>query len=204
MKNVQKVSPPRDTSICIIGWSKRLAMLLAAFVLLMGTAMVAQAKDRVTQLQYLQWLVKVSGDTAQFNNSSKPQDYVQWALAKGMQPNGGWKPTQTLKEDQLAQTLVQLLQLNPNKKNADYEKILKREGIVLQREENDDDNDKVTQKGLASLFDDIMFKNRHDHDHDHDHDHKNPSPHKPPKPPHHGDDDGQKGDNKGGKGDDKH
>src|SRR5258706_455747 len=172
MKNIQKVSPPRDTRIGVVGLGRKLATLLAAFVLLMGTAKVAQAKDHVSQLQYLQWLVKVSGDTAQFNNNSTPQDYVQWALAKGMKPNGGWKPSHNLNQEQLAQTLVQFLDLNPNKKNADYKKILAREGIALVDALDDTE---VTQKGITFLFDDIMFKLRL---------HPVHSPHKPPKPPH--------------------
>lgn len=172
MKNVQKVSLQGHTVRSVVSVSSKFAIALAIMVGLMAGPLSAKAEDHVSQLTYLQWLVKVSGDTAQFNNSSTAQDYVQWALAKGLSPNGGWKPTHNLDKNALATTLVQYLGLS-TKKGGDPIKVLQREGLDLLKALADDEE--VTKHALVFVFDDDMFKLRIPGVH---------SPHKPPHPPH--------------------
>jgi hypothetical protein len=112
-----------------------LALLGGVCALLFFAPVSVKAAEGVTQLQFIQWLVQVTGESSQFSAGSGPADYVQWAQAKGMTPAGGWKPTATLTREVLAQTLVQLFNLSSSQKNADYERILQREGIVLPTEE---------------------------------------------------------------------
>ena len=157
MKNVQKVSLQRRTHNGVLGISTKLAAALAIIVGLMAGPISAKAEDHITQLTYLQWLVKVSGDSAQFNNSSTAQDYVQWAVAKGMAPNGGWKPDKVLNREQLATTLVQYLGL-ATKKGGDPLKILQREGLDLLKALAD--SEEVDRKALLFIFDDDMFRLR--------------------------------------------
>ena len=92
---------------------------------------VSARAEGVTQLQTLQWLSQVSGESSQFSASSTAADYIQWARVKGLNPSGGWQPNTTLTRDALAQILVQLLKINPNKFGANYVRILEREGIII-------------------------------------------------------------------------
>jgi hypothetical protein len=163
MKNVQKVSPQRRLV-------RSLIVVVAAFLLI--TPAVAKAAP-VTQLQYLQWLVQVSGDSGQFNNNSPPSAYVQWAQAKGIVPKNGWSPNHPLVRDDLAHTLVQLLGLS-TKKNSDDVKTLLREGINL-LDALPDSNVEVDRKNLVFIIDDGLFRMRLSN--------ASHSPHKPPHPP---------------------
>ncbi len=92
---------------------------------------VSARAEGVTQLQTLQWLSQVSGESSQFSASSTAADYIQWARVKGLNPAGGWQPNTTITRDALAQILVQLLKINPNKFGANYVRILEREGIII-------------------------------------------------------------------------
>src|SRR3989442_13013102 len=157
MKNVQKVSLPKHTPSGVIGISTKLALAIAIVLGLMAGPIAARAEDHITQLTYLQWLVKVSGDSGQFNNSSTAQDYVNWALAKGMVPNGGWKPNKVLNREELATTLVQYLGLQ-TKKGGDPLKVLQREGLDLLKALADTTG--VDRKALIFFFDDDMFRLR--------------------------------------------
>lgn len=101
----------------------------------------------VTQLKFLQTLAQLTGDAGLFNAGSQVADYTQWALNRGIDPAGGWKPSSKLSSDVLAQSLVQLYGLNPRKYGGDYYRILEREGIVIDR------TAAVTGEALASLLD---------------------------------------------------
>ena len=142
MKNCQK-SMLRSKPKFLHLLSSKLALTMAALGLLAVAPIAAQAKG-VTQLAFLQTLAQITGDGGQFGPGATAQDYIQWATAKGMAPSGGWNATANLSKDQLAQLLVQLLNLNPKKGGGDYLRILQREGIDL-------GND-VTPQSLASLF----------------------------------------------------
>ena len=173
MKNVQKVSLQGHLTRGVISISSKFAIALAIMVGLMAGPISAKAEDHVTQLSYLQSLVKISGDSAQFNNSSTAQDYVQWALAKGMTPNGGWKPDKVLTKQALAQTLAQMLGL-VSKKGGDPVRDLAREGITL-----DGAPDDITRNALLSLLasEPVIYRIPGTHS-----PHKPPNPHKPPHP----------------------
>src|SRR5262249_10509943 len=75
-------------------------------------------------------------------------DYVNWAKSVGISPSAGWEPGANLKKSVLAQTLVQLLNINPNKFNGDLNRILAREGIDLTKVGDD-----VSKDDLTSLID---------------------------------------------------
>jgi len=113
------------------------------------------AANAITQLEFLQWMVQLSGDNAQFSANSTPADYTQWARNKGMNLTGGWQPTAALTPEQLAQALVQLYGLNPHKFGGNYFRILEREGIVI-----DQSSGEVTRTALAGLIDEFGFQSR--------------------------------------------
>ncbi len=146
------------------------------------------AANAITQLEFLQWMVQLSGDNAQFTAGSSSADYAQWARDKGMSPTGGWQPTAALSPEQLAQALVQLYGLNPTKFGGNYFRILEREGIDINQSSGE-----VTRAALAGLIDEFGFQNRQaviarasttdKGDHSHPKPPKPPKHKKPPKPP---------------------
>jgi len=144
MKNVQKCLLRSRKPKFITTLSRKAALIMAAIALI-SIPLAVQA-ETVSQLTALQWLVNLCGDGKQFTASSSPQDYVQWAQAKGMNPTGGWSPTAKLTKDALAQILVQMYNLNPKKGGGDYIKILAREGITLPDEQD------ITREGLIHTF----------------------------------------------------
>ena len=131
--------------------SFKVTILIAVLGLLVAIPLSSQAGG-VTQLAFLQTLVQISGDAGQFGSSSTAQDFIQWAQAKGMNPAGGWNPSATLTKSELAQLLVQLLNLNPKKGGSDYIRILQREGIEL------GDDEQISNLGV--LFDQPLFTPR--------------------------------------------
>src|SRR6266496_1136948 len=105
----------------------------AALALLLIGSLPARAAGAITQLEFIQWLVQVTGDNSHFTATSGTADYVQWAQSKGLTPAGGWKPGATLSREVLAQALVQLLNLSATTKNGvdDYVRVLAREGFSV-------------------------------------------------------------------------
>jgi hypothetical protein len=128
------------------GWANKVGFSLLGAALIMAPQ--AAKADPVTQFQYLQTIAQLSGASGQFNSSSTAADYVHWAQSKGINPAGGWQPTANLSKAALAQTLVSLLNLNPNKFNGDYARILLREGIDLSSVADD-----VTKDSLVGVLD---------------------------------------------------
>lgn len=131
-------------------------------VFALGTALVccsagtttARADSGVTQLQYIQSLVALSGASALFTADSKPSDYVNWATANGMKPSGGWDVNDTLSKKDLAKTLDQLLG-GGNSGSGDSSKVLKdlsRAGIDLSKL-----GDSVSKSDLVGLVDQLGF-----------------------------------------------
>ena len=115
------------------GWARKFTALAvgAACVVAVSNPTAAQAAD-ATQLQYLQLLVTLTGEGPWFPANATSADYVQWARNNGMNPSGGWRPDAPLTTDVMAQTLVQLLGLNPRKQNGNMYITLARDGINLQ------------------------------------------------------------------------
>lgn len=126
-----------------------LALIAAGFVSITSSA------HAISQLEFIQWMVQLSGDNTMFSAGSSAEDYMTWARAKGMNPTGGWSPSAALTPDQLAQALVQLYGLNPRKFNGDYFRILEREGIYIDRNTGE-----VSRAALASLVDEFGFQSR--------------------------------------------
>jgi hypothetical protein len=126
-----------------------LALFAAGFLSFTSTA------HAISQLEFLQWMVQLSGDNSMFSAGSTAADYVTWARSKGMDPSGGWNPTAALTPQQLAQSLVQLYGLNPRKFGGDYFRILEREGIIVDRSAAE-----VTRAALAALVDEFGFQSR--------------------------------------------
>jgi hypothetical protein len=125
------------------------AIVAAGFISFTSTA------QAITQLEFLQWMVQLSGDNAMFSAGSTPAEYVTWARSKGMDPTGGWNPSSALTPQQLAQALVQLYGLNPRKHGGDFFRILEREGIIV-----DSSAAEVTRAALAALVDEFGFQSR--------------------------------------------
>src|SRR4051794_3618845 len=101
----------------------------------------------MTQLEFIQWMVQVTGENSQFSANSKSADYVNWAKTKGMNPGTGWQPNAKLQRDVLAQALVQLYNLNPKKYGGDFARILAREGIELPTDSD------ISRRDLIAMLD---------------------------------------------------
>jgi hypothetical protein len=131
MKDIQKFWVQGSTGT-VQGLVEKLTLTILgiAFAFVLLAPISVKAAGAITQLEYIQWLVQVTGETSQFSVASGSADYVQWAQSKGMTPAGGWRATTKLTREVLAQTLVQLFNLS-SQKTSDYERILQREGINL-------------------------------------------------------------------------
>jgi len=103
----------------------------------------------MTQLEYVQWLVQLSGETAGFTENSTGGDYAAWARSRGMNPKGGWQMSSKLSKDVLAQTIGQFLQLSPDKQG-DYLKALAAQGITLPA------SAQVSRKALTTFVDNSL------------------------------------------------
>ena len=128
------------------------AIAVGLLVLLAGP--VSAKAETITQLECIQWLAQVTGDSGQFSASSTAADLIQWARVKGINPIGGWQPNATLTRDSLALILVQLLGLNPQKFGGDYARILAREGIELPAA-----ND-ISRTDLVNVLGGLTFQSR--------------------------------------------
>ncbi len=174
MKKIRRSLPQRDAGSMAQGCAKKLGLLVLSIVavlaLLGPSRAAADQSSPVTQLQFLQMLVQMSGDTPKFSTSSTAADYVQWAIGKGM--NAGWQPSAHLTHDVLARSLVQFFGMTPGKLGQDYARILAREGIVVPNSEN------PTRADLIILIETPLFHGRV------------PKPHHSPKkcPPGHSED----------------
>src|SRR5262249_33514508 len=149
MKNIQKFWVQGSTKI-IQGFVRKfsLALLGGAVAVALWQPLSAKASKPITQLEFIQWLVQVTGETSQLPVSAGVADYIQWAQAKGLTPAGGWKPGNPLTKEALAQALVQLLNLSATSKDgSDYERILAREGIILP------DDPTVSRGSLVAFLD---------------------------------------------------
>jgi hypothetical protein len=145
----------------LFGWiaaarkARTIKFAIAALGMAGFLSFLTPAANAITQLEFLQWMVQLSGDNAQFSANSTPAAYTQWAATKGMNLTGGWQPSAALTPTQLAQALVQLYGLNPHKFGGNYFRILEREGIVI-----DQSTGEVTRGALAGLIDELGFQNR--------------------------------------------
>ena len=93
MKNVEKSTLQGWTENIGHGLAKKLGILAlgAAFLVSpVASTAIAGGSGAVTHLECLQWIAQMVGD--QLPATATASDYVVWAQAKGMSPNGGWQP----------------------------------------------------------------------------------------------------------------
>ena len=141
--------------IAAVKKGKAIKFAIVALGVAGSLSFLTPAANAITQLEFLQWMVQLSGDNAQFSVDSAPADYAQWARNKGMNPTGNWQPTAALTPEQLAQALVQLYGLSSHKSGGNYFRILEREGITINQSSSE-----VTRGELAGLIDEFGFQNR--------------------------------------------
>jgi len=111
------------------GWLNKWAGCAFGVVLFVSAGgAVASAQTAMTQKQYLQRMANICGT---LSGSATDADLINWARGKGLSPTGGWNLGANLTKDVMAQTMVQLLKLDPGKGNRDPVGILDREGIVI-------------------------------------------------------------------------
>jgi hypothetical protein len=133
------------------GWNLKLGIAIVSAICLTCTLAVTRASaapaSPISQLQYIQTLAQALGESGQFTASSSAADYVQWAKNHGMNPSAGWAANSPMSSSAVAETLVQLLGLNPNKFNKDYFKNLDSQGIHI------DQSAVITHSFVAALLD---------------------------------------------------
>jgi len=162
MKKIRRSLPQEDGGSVAQGCAKKLGLLVlgivTALALLGPSRVLADQSSPITQLEFLQWMVQLSGDTPKFNADSTAADYVQWARDKGM--NVSWQPNAALTRALLSQSLVQLFGLNPTKFGGDYARILAREGITVIGTGGSPTNPTVTRDNLVSMVEEFGFQPR--------------------------------------------
>lgn len=108
--------------------------------------------EPVTQLDFIKWLVNLTGDTPLFDELSTVGDYVFWAHRYKIKPKGGWNPDEALTQDFFAKALVDFYRI---KSKLDKEiETLAREGIFIPN------MDLITWAGLIDVVDDAGFQSR--------------------------------------------
>jgi hypothetical protein len=103
------------------------AMLSMAFPI-QATALAGGRPGDLTQAEYLQWLAKASAKKANLSANASTADLVKWAVARGIMPEGGWKPEAPLTRDVYARTLAQVYGVSSA---ADPVRALQREGVMV-------------------------------------------------------------------------
>ena len=148
MKNVEKSYLQGRINIGH-GLAKKLGILAlgTAFLLspLASPWATAAGSGAVTHVEAIQWIAQAIGEQIPGATAS---DCIDWARAKGMNPNGGWQPGAKLTRQALAQVLVQLYGLKENKFAGDYVRILEREGVSIPNEEE------ISRQSIARVVDD--------------------------------------------------
>jgi hypothetical protein len=129
------------------GFGLRLAAIAlgVAFFLSASAGQALAQSAAMSQLEYLQWMVQLSGE--KLGKKATAADYVAWAKARGLNPSSGWEPGTKLSKQVLAQTLAQLLNIAPRKKGGDYVSLLAQNGIHLPGGE------KIKRTDFVDLFD---------------------------------------------------
>ena len=108
------------------------AVMLA--VPLVSSSRAQAAPATMTQLEYIKFLVQMSGETDKFTETSTPGDYINWARTRGMKPNREWQAQASIERDTVAETMVQFLKLDAGK-STDYYRILQVHGIQVPAKE---------------------------------------------------------------------
>ena len=93
-----------------------------------ATASAAGPSGDLTQREYLELLAKASARKASLPAKPTAADYVKWAVARGIMPEGGWQPDAPLTSKAYARTLAQLYGVTAQ---VDPVRALKAEGVVV-------------------------------------------------------------------------
>jgi hypothetical protein len=99
------------------GWIK---VGLAACAVIGLTVMSANAATshppnaNITQLDFVQWLAQLVGVT--MDADAKADDYIKWAKKMDWEPEGGWDKKKKLTKQDVAEVLLEALDLQPKKK----------------------------------------------------------------------------------------
>lgn len=145
MKNLDVLSLGRMRNFSH-GWIARLGAICVGATFLFLASHESKAQS-LTQLQFVHVLIQISGSADQLPANASTADYIQWAESQGVSPKGGWRPDAVLNGDVVAETLVQLLKLNPKKFGGDFKKNLLREGIVVP------DGDELSRGQVLAMLD---------------------------------------------------
>jgi hypothetical protein len=133
------------------GWKLKLGIAIVSAICLTSafapTRASAAPATPISHLQYIQAISQAVGESGQFNASSSAADYIQWAKNRGMNPASGWSANSPMVASAVAETLVQLLDLNPKKFGGDHFRNLDSQGIHIGA------SSVVTAGFLASLLD---------------------------------------------------
>ena len=82
----------------------------------------------LTQREYLELLAKASARKTSLPANPTAADYVKWAVARGIMPEGGWQPDAPLTRQVYARTLAQLYGMSAQ---VDPVRALKAEGVLV-------------------------------------------------------------------------
>jgi len=82
----------------------------------------------LTQREYLELLAKASARKTSLPANPTAADYVKWAVARGIMPEGGWQPDAPLTRQVYARTLAQLYGMSAQ---VDPVRALKAEGVMV-------------------------------------------------------------------------
>src|SRR5687768_1263449 len=123
-------------------WKRKVVVLLLSatfcFALLKPTTVHAQmtGDHPVTQLDFIKWLVALTGDTPLFDANSTVDDYLYWAKKVKLKPSNdkeGWNPNTPLTQALFAELLVDFYKIKGKK--GDEIRSLEREGIFIPDEQ---------------------------------------------------------------------
>jgi len=82
----------------------------------------------LTQREYLELLAKASARKTSLPANPTAADYVKWAVARGIMPEGGWQPEAPVTRQVYARTLAQLYGMSAQ---LDPVRALVSEGVVV-------------------------------------------------------------------------
>ena len=116
-----------------MNWKMTVSLVGAAAIFALAcpvqaTALAGGSPGDLTQRQYLELLARASARRASLPANPTATDYVNWAVARGVIPEGGWRPDAPLTRAVYAQTLAQLYGVPAR---TDPVRALMSEGVVV-------------------------------------------------------------------------
>jgi hypothetical protein len=121
---------------------------MGSFIVAFSPTQAAAAERGVSQVEYIQWLARLSGDGADLTAADA---CIKWAQDQGLQPAAGWDAAGALTRPVLAETLCQFFKLTIQEKRADFVKKLQSQGITVP------DRPLVTRQQFRKFASDLVF-----------------------------------------------